>query len=539
MLTLDQAQSFNSIAWIIYNKLVNENQTPIEFADHYFLKEPYLDYTPEQVVRKASQVGWSTLAILKAIHLARYRLANIIYTLPSRSIVKDFVTPKVDPLIDSNPTIKAMMGKTDSTALKSIGQRFLYFRGSWEESAAISISAHVLINDEVDRSKQGVLNTYRTRLDDAKRVRPDLGYVWQFSNPSVPGAGVDDKWQRSDQKHWFVKCPKCNYEWYLSYPENINRELGIYICAKCHRPMTNETRRMGRWVKARPGSNISGYWISQLMVPWIPASKIIEDSLGSPQIFNNFTLGLPYVSKDDALTRKAILDCINPATNPRTEVAIGVDVGVTKHYVIGNRYGIFEVGTTESWDDIENMRNRYGAYMVIDMMPYPNVPKRLIKKYPGKVFGHYYGEDKKTNEVIRWGQKEKSGIVYSDRTKIIDAVVADVIAQDIWFNLTATELEEYIYHWGQLYRALRKNETGIEIPYWETIEGRPDHYAHATVYWYIALQKTLTQGGIVRPERPTVAEERHPRINSDLTMPALNLGEVTKRVVAAARRRRR
>lgn len=367
-LTLEQAQAFNILAWIEHNKLVNENQTRIEFYDHYFLKEPYLDYSLEQVVMKCTQIGWSVLSILKSLHLARYRGANVIYTLPSRSVVKDFVTPKVDPLIESNPAIKSMIGKTDSTALKSIGDRFVYFRGSWEMGASLSISAHALVNDEYDRSNQKVLESYTRRLDEAKRIRPDLGFIWQFSNPSIPGAGVDEKWQLSDQKHWFVTCPYCKYEWYMKFPDNINFEKETYMCAKCHNDWDDDVRRIGRWVKKRE-SDISGYWIPQLIVPWIPASKIIKDSKGDQEIFYNFTLGLPYVSKDYNVDRQTIIDCINPDANPRTDVAIGVDNGRYKHYVIGNRLGIFQVGMTESWEEIEDLRNRYSATMVIDMNP--------------------------------------------------------------------------------------------------------------------------------------------------------------------------
>jgi len=538
MLKPDDLQSINPLAFVEYNKLVNENQTRIEFYDHFFLRDIYLDYALEQAIMKAAQIGLSTCTILKSIHLAKYRKANGIYTLPSRSIVKDFVTPKVDPLINSNPAISSMMGKTDSTALKSIGDRFLYFRGSWEETAAISISAHFLINDEIDRSKQSVLTTYRSRLDEAKRTRPDLGFVWQLSNPSIPGKGIDDRWQKSDKKHWFVKCPHCNYEWYLRWPENINMETEKYICAKCHRDLPDDARRYGRWVYKRK-SDISGYWISQMMAPWIPASKIIEDSKRDPAFFHNFTLGQPYVSKDYTVTRKDIINVLDPSSNPMTDVAIGVDVGVLKHYVVGNKYGIFKVGVTDSWEEIEDLRNRYGAYMVIDMMPYPNIPKRLIKNYPGKVFGHYFDTDRKMREVIRWGEQDKRGIVYSDRTRIIDEVVANILAQDIWFNLTLTDLEEYILHWGQLYRTTKENNLGIVIPTWETIEGRADHFAFATVYWYIALQKTLTQGGVVVPAAKRKMEEKHPRINEDQTMPALDLSDVVRRVQLATRRKKR
>src|SRR3990167_2818050 len=128
---LDTAQVFNILAWIEHNHIVNENQSLIEFFDHAFLRDPYLDDSSELVVMKATQIGWSVLAILKSIWFAKYRGANIVYTLPSKSVVKDFVSPKVDPLIESNPSIKALIGKTDSTALKAIDKRFIYFRGSW------------------------------------------------------------------------------------------------------------------------------------------------------------------------------------------------------------------------------------------------------------------------------------------------------------------------------------------------------------------------------------------------------------------------
>lgn len=539
-LTADDVQVFDLPTFVLKNRIVNENQDPIEFQDHYFLIEPYQDYTPEQVVMKASQVGWSVLEIIKALHTAQYRKANIIYTLPSKSVVKDFVQPKVDPIINNNDIIRRSMGRTDSTALKSIGKNFIYFRGSWEQSAAISISAHILINDEVDRSKPLVLRTYKTRLDEAKRLRPDLGWVWQFSNPSIPGAGVDERWQVSDQKHWFVKCKKCSYEWYLKWPDNINMDTKEYVCARCHNVLTREDRRAGRWVNKKT-SDVSGYWISQMMAPWIPASKIIEDSKEDLGVFHNFTLGLPYISADFSVDRETIVKCLNPDTNPRTDVAMGVDNGVIKHYVIGNRYGIFKVGKTESWEEIEDLRNRYGAYMCIDMNPYPHTPAELIRRYRGRVFGNYYFEDTKKMGTIRWLDGDDWGIVHSDRVQIIDQVVSALNAQDILFNLTLTELEnsEYIYQWTQLYRTTEKNLKGMVVPKWKTIEGKPDHYAHATVYWYIALQKTLSAGGVVRPKPPTSQDPQHPTVSVDSRMPSINPAEVARRMARRQKLKKR
>ncbi len=538
MIDIQSVQNANAIAFILANKIVNENSVPIEFRDHRFLVDPYLDENPEQVIIKSAQVGWSTLEIIKSIHQCHFLRANVIYTLPSRNVVKDFVLPKVNPLIDMNPALKALVGETNSISLKKIGDRFLYFRGSWEQMSAISISGHILKHDEFDRSNQKVLKTYRSRLDAAKRERPDLGWEVQFSNPSIPGNGVDEKWQLSDMKHWFIKCPHCNQWQFLNFPDNIDFEREIYICKKCHKELDDITRRMGQWVNKR-NSSISGYWINQMMVPWIPAKKIIEDSLGDQSIFYNFTLGLPYISKEQGISRQIILNDIILTDNPRVDVAMGVDNGVVKHYVIGNRYGIFEMGSTESWDDIEDLRNRYGATMVIDALPYPTMPKRLAQKYNGKVFVHYYVKDIKEIGTIWWGENNKRLIVESDRTKIIDQVVADLNSGDIVFNLNESQLEEYIIHWGNLYRTVELAGNGIIQSSWKTIgqetgTKKPDHLAHATIYWRIALEKAALSGGIVKPE-PINKRVISPHVDKEGNMPALDI----RRVIERAKKKRR
>lgn len=520
---LSQASSFNPIAWILANNFVNENGSPFEFRDHTFLIRPYMDNSPRQVIRKCAQIGWSTLAILRSFHLARYAGANIIHTFPSRNMSKDFVLPKVDPLIARNPVLKEMIG-LDSVNLKQVGERYIYYRGSFEQTEAISISAHILINDEYDRSNQQVLKIYRSRLDDARRERPELGWEWAFSNPSIPGYGVDALWGKSDQKHWFVKCRHCRDEWYLSFPENIDFEKRERVCRKCHSPFSTRDLITGRWVN-KTTSEISGYWISQMFVPWITADKIIEDSRGDQDIFHNFVLGLPFVSKDTSVTRESIIKCLAPGYNPQTNVAIGVDNGVVKTYVIGNRYGIFRIGTTEDWEEIERLRNHFGAIMVIDANPYPTVPQKLAAKYPGRIFIHYYQSDKKTLDIIRWDNM----VVKSDRTKIIDFVVSEINSRDVSFNQTEHDLEEYITHWKNLYRIISETPQGIRKPSWETIEGRPDHFAHATVYWRVALEQTLGQGGIVMAPGPAKRGDKHPYVSPDSSVPALRMEEVLER----------
>lgn len=531
MIDLSVGQHFNTAAFVLHNNIVNENGDPITFKYHKFLLDIYMDNSPQLVIEKCSQIGGSTCIILKCIHLAHYRKANIIYLLPSKSIVKDFVTPKVDPLIASNPAIKALTGDTDNLGLKSFGkdkdQRFVYFRSSWDENSGISLSAHIVVSDEYDRSNKKAVETYQTRLDAAKLTRPDLGWDWRFSNPTFDGAGVDELYQQSDQKRWMIKCSRCRSYQELTWPDSINVKLACYICVKCHRPLDPVDRINGQWVPKFLGRDISGYRISQLMATWIPAKDIIKDSLGDQSIFYNFTLGLPYTSKDVQVTRESIVKCIFPTMNPMTDVAIGVDNGKTMHYVIGNKYGIFKMGETDDWQVIENLRNQYDAYMVIDSNPYPTPPLKLANKYPGKVFVHWYTDDSKQSEIIEWGEKDKKTSVFSDRTKIIDAVVADINATDLLFNMTLDVLEnnEYIKHWQRLYRIVVEDNKGVRRAVWRTVgqetgTKKADHKAHATVLWKVAMQQTLSRGNLITTPTPRSQQAKNHAlvINPDNTV---------------------
>lgn len=509
MIPLQQAQTFNVPSFILHNKVRNENDVLLSFKYHKFLIKPYTDRSPKIVARKAGQVGFSTLAIIRALHLARFDHANVIYTLPSRSAVKDFVIPKVDPLINNNPEMASWINSTNSIALKKVGDRFVYFRGSWEDSTAISLSAHVLINDEVDRSNQKVLRTYITRLDAAKLDRPDLGWVWKFSNPSIPGNGVDEWWEESDKKHWVIKCSRCNHRQFLDFPDNVDLKNECYICSKCKQPLSEEDRlTTGAWVSQRFGRDVSGYWYTQMMAPWVTAKKIIEDSRGDQAVFHNFTLGKPYISKDDQVSRESIVRCCVPDANPMTDVGMGVDVKAkVKNYVLMNRQGIFRVGETESWDEIKRIRNQYNAYCVIDGNPYPTFPIKMTEEYPGKVFVHYYKENTTNQTIIEWGSKDKGNTVYSDRTKGIDSMVADINAQDVYFNMTHQELEDkgYIQHWLNIYRTVEEDTKGIKRAVWRHLEWKDDDYVHAT--WYAFIACTLTKNvGYVTSYGPSQTE---------------------------------
>lgn len=492
---LEQLKASSALAWVELNGFLNENGVKMEFDDHAFLMQPFTDISPDQVIKKSAQVGWSTLAIFRSFHLAKYRRMNIAHVLPTKNVVTDFVFPKVDPIISKNPAISEMVG-VNSKTLKGVDGKFIYYRGSFTEREAITISTDLNIIDEYDRADQKILTIYDSRLQYSK-----FSWRWRFSNPSAIGFGVDRLYNDSDQQHWFIKCHTCQYEWFIDFASDgqchyVDVKKKEYACGKCGNEITDQDRRSGRWVAKYPTRKRRGYWISQLMAPWVSAERIIEQQEESSiEFFHNFVLGKAYTPTDLLVDRAAIIRANSPSNIVKTNVAIGVDNGIVKHWVAGTPEGVFAYGKTESWNDIEKLLLMYNATMVIDANPYPITPKLLVEKYHGRVFVNYYQQDTKNLGIVRWGASKEAGVVKADRTKILDLVAQEIAETKLLFRQPPSQLEEYIYHWANMYRTVIENDRGIARGVWITQENRPDHLAHATVYMRIALSKIIGRSG--------------------------------------------
>ena len=468
------------IAWLSEEEIKNERGDVLDFHNHAFLLDIYDDLSKKIVCYKAAQVGFSTLAILKQFYMAKHYKLDAIYTLPTQSDVYDFVGGKVNRLIAANPVLKDYVKDRDTMEQKRVGDSVVYYRGTFTSKEALMVSSDWNIHDEEDRSNQDVIQQYYSRLQHSKHA-----FEYHFSNPSVEGNGVSRYWPKSDQKHWLVKCGGCAKEQYLMWPDSIDVERGCFQCKHCHKELTDDERRIGRWAKKKAvtQAEYSGYWISLLMCPWIPASQIIDIfNNKSKEYFWNFVLGLPYVGEGNKLTPDMVYRNLTGSINDQKDVVIGVDSGNVKHFVCGNKDGIFYYGKTEKWSDIESLMARFErAIAVIDAMPDLTAPRELREKYPGRVFLCHYARDRKTEQLVRWGKNEEYGNVLVDRNRMIQFIVDEFAKTRIPLQGSRDDWSEYYAHWETMYR-LEDKDQFLQTPIyqWLSTNGN-DHWANAPV----------------------------------------------------------
>lgn len=505
-MTPEQLDVISPLSWALSNQLVNETQNPIEFQQHRFLIAPFADLHPDQVVKKSAQVGYSVTAILKSVWLAKYYKLNIIYALPTNDIIKGFVQPKVDSLITSNPAMKKLI-TTDSLSLKQIGERFIHFKGTGSQREAISTSADLLVVDEFDRSLDMlVVNTFDSRLQAS-----EYAWRWRFSNPSQVGFGVDSLYEDSDQMHWLVKCSKCNHTSWMDWEINaraiksveqnhyVDREARVYRCGGCKSILSNADRINGSWVAKYPSRTYRrGYWISQMMAPWVTADRIITqyDESGI-EFFYQFVLGKAYTPTDLIVNRETILRANAPSIIPKTDVVLGVDQDASGQYWVAmTPQGVFAYGKTTSWEELEHLKLTYNATVVCDPAPFPTYPKLLAEKYKDWYLC-YFKESKHLN-IVEW----KGSVVYADRTRLLDTVATEITQAKLLFRQRPYELEEYIRDWSNIYRTTVEEPDGRSRSKWLKKDNKNSDYSFATAYARVALSRSLSAGSttFIEPE---------------------------------------
>lgn len=522
----------NAYEWITRSGFTNENGVPMEFVDRDFMVQPLCDESKLLAVLKCSQVGFSTMSIFKAaFHNARYG-HNIIYTLPTDSDVEEFNKAKTDMILDNNPTIKAQMVQNSlhTKAFRTLNGDnvgFTFFKGTYGKSASIMQTADILIKDEFDRSNQPVLNAYKSRIKASA-----YGAEWEFSNPSFPSYGVDFTWQLSDQKHYFYWCPLCDHPSYITYePESfdggnthhVDKERGAYVCGGCNEILDRRTAEKEWVVKYEEQGKkygISGYWISQMMAPWISAAELMRDEqLMLPDVFANFDLGRPYASNSNSLDPSNIIKNVQydengyiPKVTPGKYRCLGIDVGGTIdnphfHCVRGTEEGINHIIKLQGEEQLHNyMRMNNISMAVIDNAPYPELTVRLTQAFQGKVWRCVFDYKDERKEVYETDYKTR--IINAHRTRLFDRVVDGYITGERKVYIDGMEpslsslaggSESLCKHWkaqrkvgtsgenkkeSAANKDLKFDRLGQAIPIW--VNDGADHFSLADIYNQLA-----------------------------------------------------
>lgn len=499
-----------------------------EISSRKWVIEPYQVVNPwrierypqeeprRMVIEKSTQAGVSTLALVKALHLATNWPVRIGYTLPRQQDTLDFVTTRVDPILRASDYLKSKLGQPDSAHAKRIQDSYLFFIEMSTEPRMMPLDA--LMVDEVDLSNPDNLSTVQNRMDASK---------WKMhiylSTPTVAGFGIDAMYSQSDMRKWLVKCPRCNDEQELEWEINLkvegpadNPTKVFYGCRKCSSELTPEHIQTGRWVAEKPikSHEIVGYHIHQMLTSTARSLYTsFRDPTSSLLEFYRKRLGKPYEIGGGSIEREDIL--VNCFSKPydfeagydgESTYYLGADQGNEIQAVVGkvhqhsNRIEIVHIELIPMERGFNRLSQLIDLYRVkravVDANPNRHEAMGLVKRFPGRVLIADYVEQR---EPWKMGKKiigeGINGIanVAINRTSGFDSLV-ETIKKGQW-GLPGNpprldpQVEILIDHVTALKRdvEIRRTRSGdIQVAVWRKI--RPEHLAHSLSYLRIATE---------------------------------------------------
>lgn len=99
--------------------------------------------------------------------------------------------------------------------------------------------------------------------------------------------------------------------------------------------------------------------------------------------------------------------------------------------------------------------------------------------------------------LIKWGEGNEHGNVVSDRNRLLQLVLDEFADQRIPLQGMRQDWIDYVSHWRTLYRVTDVDNSGNQTFKWESSNGM-DHWAHATSYWRIGMDRFGASGGRVQ-----------------------------------------
>ena len=229
------------------------------------------------------------------------------------------------PMIRDTPCLRAKVkeAKTrdaNNTILeKSFPGGYIAMAGANSPAGLASRTIMIVVLDEVDRFPPSA-GTEGDPVELAKKRAETFTYRKKFvqtSTPTIKGVSrIEQEWNQSDQRRYYVPCPHCNHFQHLVWPQiRFVKEYiddVFYECENCHEKITEAHKprmiRLGEWRKENPlVTKHAGFHLNALYSPWISWTEIVRKFLNAKKrrealkVWINTMLGETW-EEEEALT---------------------------------------------------------------------------------------------------------------------------------------------------------------------------------------------------------------------------------------------
>ena len=518
--------------------------------------DAFTDPTVERItLMKSARVGYTkTLNHAIGYHVHQDP-CPILVVQPTIEDAQGYSKDEIAPMVRDTPVLRPLVADartrdSDNTILKkAFPGGTLIMVGANSPRGFRRISARIVLFDEVDGYPPGGAGSEGDQIMLGIRRSE---YYWNRkivlgSTPTIKGISrIEDSFENSDQRRYFVPCPHCGQSQVLRW-QRIKWPAGepekaAYECESCNQLIAHSRKRWmverGEWRATKPFNGHAGFhiWAAYSFSPNATWAKLAEERelIGRDtqklQTFINTVLGEPWEdrgSQPDYSVLRARCEPYQPLTVPHGGylITMGADCHKNRLSVVLRAWGAAEqswlvyageifgdIATPEPWDRLDELisrpfRHASGAdlhvvYVAIDSGDFSQIVYNYCRTRAPRVFP-VKGQSQANKPII--GRPTNQDINYQGG-KIPNGIQLWPVGSNnakttIYSRLKLVE-GPGSYHWyvgtpDDYFRQLTgekqvtKYQNGYPVLKWQMI--RDNHYLDAEVYAYAAALRAGVQ----------------------------------------------
>lgn len=277
---------------------------PFSVAEAPYQREP-MDVIgnpaiPLVILKWSSQVGKTQILTLYLGYIIDQDPGPILNVQPTLELAEAFSKDRIAPALRDTPRLRNKVKdirsrSSDNTLLRkgfSGGQ--LTLAGANSPAGLAARAIRYLQLDEVDRfpasagkegSPSSVAESRTSTFSNAKIIKA--------SSPTIEGESeIEEAYQQSDQREYWVPCPHCQHEQLLVFGGR-DLEHGLkweklpngdvhayYVCEACGAISEEADKRWmlahGRWIAGKPEHDVPGFCINAIYSPFFSWKRLVK-----------------------------------------------------------------------------------------------------------------------------------------------------------------------------------------------------------------------------------------------------------------------
>lgn len=277
------------------------------------------------VMMMASQTGKTELTLNVIGYHIHQDPSPILLVQSSLELAEAYSKDRLAPMIRDTPALK---GKVKDVRSRDSGNTLLHKKfpggqitlsGANSPSSLASRPVRIVLTDEVDRYPFSA----GTEGDPVllAQARAETFHNSKFivtSTPLIDGSSrIQTAFKQSDQRHFYVPCPKCQQKQVLKWPQmkwDIDEDGWAknvrYECTHCHECFEESEKEwmllQGQWIAHAPFNGTAGFHVSSLYSPWKRWTSLVDEWLKAQgnremlKVFINTKLAETWKEKGEA-----------------------------------------------------------------------------------------------------------------------------------------------------------------------------------------------------------------------------------------------